>query len=126
MALFAQARQDRDWTLLVGDDRLLRTGMQAGWNGGISGVACCCPELLVALASSCRESDTTKASELQRQLDEFVQRLSVFPTPWGIRIALAARGIPTGPLPLPLTPARERQIAEFQAWLMPWMETVGR
>ena len=126
MARFAQARQDRDWTLLVGDDRLLRTGMQAGWNGGISGVACCCPELLVALASSCRESDTTKASELQRQLDEFVQRLSVFPTPWGIRIALAARGIPTGPLPLPLTPARERQIAEFQAWLMPWMETVGR
>ena len=126
MARFAQARQDRDWTLLVGDDRLLRTGMQAGWNGGISGVACCCPELLVALASSCRESDTTKASELQRQLDEFVQRLSVFPTPWGIRIALAARGIPTGPLPLPLTTARERQMAEFQAWLMPWMETVGR
>ncbi len=40
-----------DWTLLVGDDRLLALGLQAGWDGGISGLACCCPELLVAISA---------------------------------------------------------------------------
>ncbi len=39
------------WTLLVGDDRLLHRAFDAGWNGGVSGVAACCPELLVALRS---------------------------------------------------------------------------
>ena len=52
---FAQARQDRDWTLLVGDDRLLSAGLLAGWDGGISGVAGCCPELLVAIVRSVRD-----------------------------------------------------------------------
>ena len=103
MTRFTEARQDRDWTLLVGDDRLLRAGLEAGWDGGISGVACCCPELLVALAA----------------------RLTPFPTPWGIRIALAARGLPTGPLPLPITSAREQHIAEFQTWLRGWLEHVA-
>lgn len=44
-----------------------------------------------------------------------------FPAPWGIRIGLAARGYPTGPLPLPVTPDRQRQIAEFTAWLQEWL-----
>jgi 4-hydroxy-tetrahydrodipicolinate synthase len=119
---FADARGAREWTLLIGDDRLLHTGMAAGWDGGISGVACCCPELLVALAASCRRGDTAESLRLQQLVDEFVAKLAAFPTPWGIRIALAARGMPTGPLPLPLTRERERQIAEFQAWVGPWLE----
>ena len=49
MTTFAQARRDCDWMLLVGDDRLLSAGLLAGWDGGISGVAGCCPELLVAI-----------------------------------------------------------------------------
>jgi 4-hydroxy-tetrahydrodipicolinate synthase len=118
---FADARQQSDWTLLVGDDRLLRVGMHAGWDGGISGVACCCPELLVALAASSRRG-AGDSLQLQHRLDEFVSRLSTFPTPWGVRVALAARGIETGPLPLPLTPERHRQIGEFQSWVRSWLE----
>jgi 4-hydroxy-tetrahydrodipicolinate synthase len=122
---FVEARADRGWTLLIGDDRLLHTGMQAGWDGGISGVACCCPELLVALAASCRRGDAGESLRLQQLVDEFVAKLAVFPTPWAIRVALAARGLPTGPLPLPLTREREQQIAEFQAWVGPWVERTG-
>ena len=94
-------------TLLVGDDRLLHAGLQAGWDGGISGVAGCCPELLVATgAQSSRRTTPTRRHGFKSLLDELIARLSVFPTPWGIRIALEARGLPTGPLPLPLTAAR--------------------
>jgi 4-hydroxy-tetrahydrodipicolinate synthase len=121
LTAFAGARQDRAWTLLVGDDRLLGAGLEAGWDGGISGVAGCCPELLVALVRRARNGRIDATAALQAQLDELIARLSVFPTPWGIRIALEARGFPTGPLPLPLTPARRRQIDEFQAWLRAWV-----
>ena len=41
----------------------------------------------------------------------------------GIRIALEARGFPTGPLPLPLSPARRQQIREFQTWFRAWIMT---
>jgi hypothetical protein len=53
---------------------------------------------------------------------DLIERLSVFPTPWGIRIALAARGFDTGPLPLPISGGRARQIAEFQQWFVPWLD----
>ena len=79
---FAQARRDRDWTLLVGDDRLLSAGLLAGWDGGISGVAGCCPELLVAIVRSVRDQRPEETARLQAGLDELITRLSVFPTPW--------------------------------------------
>ena len=44
---------------LVGDDRLLTEGLRAGWDGGISGIAGFCPELLVALYRSFVEGRRT-------------------------------------------------------------------
>ena len=125
LAAFAEARGSQPWTLLVGDDRALRAGVAAGWDGGISGVACFCPELLVALHRSAVARQEKEASRLEALLDELIDRIGIFPTPWGIRAGLAARGIPTGPLPLPLSPARERQIAEFQAWFPAWLQHTG-
>lgn len=122
---FVEARGNRDWTLLVGDDRNGLAGLEAGWDGGISGVACCCPELMVALHRSWRRGDLGEARRCQGLLDELIARLSVLPTPWGIRVALRVRGIDTGPLPLPAAPERLHQIAQFEAWLPRWLETAG-
>ena len=121
LTTFADARQGREWTLLVGDDRLLHAGLQAGWDGSVSGVAGCCPDLLVALVRSAGDGRATETARLQALLDELIGRLSVFPTPWGIRIALEARGFATGPLPLPLIPGRRQQILEFQEWFRGWI-----
>jgi 4-hydroxy-tetrahydrodipicolinate synthase len=122
---FASARGGEPWTLLVGDDRLLLNGLQAGWNGSISGVAGFCPELLVGLYRSFIERRTSETTRLQALLEELIAQLSPFPTPWGIRIGLAARGIDTGPLPLPLTAERKRQAAEFSSWLPQWLVRNG-
>jgi dihydrodipicolinate synthase/N-acetylneuraminate lyase len=122
---FAQARRDEPWTLLVGDDRVLFKGLKAGWNGSISGVAGFCPELLVALYRSFVEKRHDETARLQNLLDELVAQLAPFPTPWGIRVGLSARGIDTGPLPLPVTAARRQQIAAFTEWLPGWLARNG-
>ena len=72
------------------------------------------------LVRSAREGRTADAAGLQASVDELIGRLGVFPTPWGIRIALEVRGLATGPLPLPLTPRRRDQIQQFQEWLRSW------
>jgi 4-hydroxy-tetrahydrodipicolinate synthase len=114
---FAELKENaKPVTLLVGDDRLLHAGLLAAWDGGISGVAACCPELLVALVRSVKEGLPEEAASLHVRLMDLIAQLSVFPTPWGIRVALAARGFDTGPLPLPVSTERALQIAEFQRW----------
>ena len=125
LTTFADARNGEPWTLLVGDDRLLTRGLEAGWDGGISGVAGFCPELLVSLYNSALAGRAAETGRLAGLLDELIDRLSVFPTPWGIRIGLAARGIDTGPLPLPVTAARAQQIAAFTEWLPRWLDRTG-
>lgn len=125
LTAFADARQGRPWTLLVGDDRLLGQGLQAGWNGGISGVAGFCPELLVALYRSFVDNRQQEIARLAGLLDELIEQLAPFPTPWGIRIGLAARGLDTGPLPLPLTARRTQQIARFTEWFPRWLQRTG-
>jgi dihydrodipicolinate synthase/N-acetylneuraminate lyase len=112
-------------TLLVGDDRALYRGLQTGWNGGISGVAGFCPELLVALYRSHVERRFDETARLQVLLDELISQIAPLPTPWGIRVGLAARGIDTGPLPLPLSAARTARIAAFRKWLPEWLVQHG-
>jgi len=125
LTAFANARQGHPWTLLVGDDRLLARGLQSGWDGGISGVAGFCPELLVALYRSFADGHPHETARLTGLLDELIEQLAPFPTPWGIRVGLAARGIDTGPLPLPVTATRKQQIARFTEWLPRWLQRTG-
>jgi len=123
--VLARAREEEPWSLLVGDDRLLRNGLVAGWDGGISGVAGFCPELVVAVYRSFAAGHLDEAARLQGLLDELIVRIAPFPTPWGIKIGLAARGIDTGPLPLPLTATRRQQVTAFAEWFQGWLPRTG-
>lgn len=122
---FLRARGDAAWSLLVGDDAVLREGLDAGWDGGVSGIARFCPELLVALHRSCRRGDVEEARRLDALLGELIAELAAFPSPWGVRLGLSARGIDTGPLPLPMSSERAEQAARFHAWLPAWFDRAG-
>jgi 4-hydroxy-tetrahydrodipicolinate synthase len=119
---FAEARGARDWTLLVGDDRYGVASAEAGWDGAVSGLACCCPELLAALHGSLRRGDLERARRYQGLVDELITHLAPLPTPWGVRVVLQARGLPTGPMPLPVSPERAAQIAQIEGWLPRWLD----
>lgn len=124
LAAFATARDGRRWTLLVGNDRLLLEGLKAGWDGTVSGIACFCPSLVLAIQRTWTRGDTATGAHLQTLLDEVIEQLDALPTPWGIRIALEVLGFSMGPLPLPLSPVRREQIARYREWLPGWLERV--
>ncbi|HXK60523.1 MAG TPA: dihydrodipicolinate synthase family protein [Acidobacteriota bacterium] len=122
LSRLAMAREQGDFSLFVGDDQLIYSGLAAGWDGAISGVACLCPEILVRLYNEFRKGDRTKAKQYQETLNELLEELSKLPFPWGIRVGLGVRGIPTGGLPLPLSPHRRQQINRFREWLPGWLQ----
>jgi 4-hydroxy-tetrahydrodipicolinate synthase len=126
LSAYVTARGDHDWTLLVGHDGLVLDGLRGGWNGTVSGIACFCPELVVAIYRNVVSGDIDRARDLQALLDEVVAQLGELPAPWGIRIALETRGFDMGPLPLPLSAERRAQVDSFRDWLPRWMERVVR
>jgi dihydrodipicolinate synthase/N-acetylneuraminate lyase len=125
LTCYTELRGDRDWVLLVGDDARLREGLAAGWNGSISGLASCCPELLVALFRAHRAGQTEEVARCQALLDELIAQIALLPVPWGIRIALDARGINTGALPWPASRERMEHIARFRNWIPDWLARIG-
>ncbi len=108
-------------SLFVGNDSLLLDAERAGWDGVISGIACFAPELVAAVVRSHRVGNAIEASDHQTTLDHLIRSaVAPLPAPWGVRLGLAARGIATGPLHLPLSLVRRKQIEEIQAWLAEW------
>jgi 4-hydroxy-tetrahydrodipicolinate synthase len=124
LVTYASARGGRNWTLLVGNDRLLLAGLKVGWNGTVSGIAGFCPSLVLAVHRSWTRGDAVRAAHLQTLLDEVILRLDTLPTPWGIRVALESRGFDMGPLPLPLSQVRREQVSRFREWLPGWFDRV--
>ena len=116
------ARRDNiGFSLFVGDDSLLLGALQAGWDGVVSGIACFAPELITSVYRSYRAGNVQQAMTNQATLDEVIQKLVAhMPIPWGVRLGLAARGIENGPMHLPLSRLRHRQIEELHGWLADW------
>jgi 4-hydroxy-tetrahydrodipicolinate synthase len=122
---FAAARADRDWTLLVGDDRLLSAGLGAGWDGGISGLAAFCPELMSTLCRAFADERHDEVARLQNLVDQLITQAAALPTPWAVRVGLRTRGYDTGALPLPLSAERQRTIRSFDEWFGKWLHHIA-
>jgi 4-hydroxy-tetrahydrodipicolinate synthase len=106
--------------------QLIASGGFAGVCDFLSEAACAIPELSVAhheaLAAG-REEDAARIAEM---LGEFTAWVREFPSPIGIKTAVALRGIKTGPLPIPLTPQKQRRLEEFRAWFAAWLPVAKR
>ena len=119
----AQARRDLDFSLMVGDDGVLFEALSTGWDGAISGLACFIPELIVSLFRSFRAQSLQQAWNFQKLLDQLIAQVLHLPIPWGVRVGLAVRGLPTGDFALPLSALRRQQVGELRAWLSDWLPT---
>jgi 4-hydroxy-tetrahydrodipicolinate synthase len=114
------AKRSSNISLFVGDDCLLLSALQAGWSGVISGIGCFIPELITAVYRSYRSGDEAQAASYQATLDVLIEEVVRIPIPWGVRVGLAARGVANGPMHLPPSPARLRQMEELRTWLKNW------
>jgi len=95
---------------IVGDDRVLASALAAGaCDGVISGVAGVLPELMQLVYSGRDPSAPGK-------LEELIVKLSVFPTPWGLKLVAEARGLGPAHFAQSLSPIRQKQVEEFRTW----------
>jgi dihydrodipicolinate synthase/N-acetylneuraminate lyase len=92
----------------------------------VSGVACAVPELLTALDAAIVAGDEAKTARLEARLQEFISWCDKFPAPVGVRLGVEARGLATGPMPVPLGADRSKCAEEFRAWFPSWVEDVKR
>lgn len=119
--LLSSAQSETPFRLFVGNDSLVLDGLRAGWDGVISGISSCCPELLVSLYASVRRGDLEAAEAYNRSLQELIQRVSQLPFPWGLKSALEARGIQAGPRSLPQSEPRKQQDRDLKEWFSKWL-----
>lgn len=122
LATLANIQQRPAATLLCGADELFLPSLDARWDGCISGLASCCPELLTATYSYVQHKEHKKAQKVHQLLLAFAEKVLELPFPWGIHTAAQVRGISTGPVALPLSPGRRKQINRLQRWLERWFD----
>ncbi len=108
-------RQRISFRLLLGNDRLLASH-RALADGVISGCACGVPELITAIDRAATRGDKDALARRGALLDLFIQKIDPFPTPFGIQLALAARGFAKAAPALPIGPTAQRHADEFAAW----------
>ncbi|HET7716810.1 MAG TPA: dihydrodipicolinate synthase family protein [Bauldia sp.] len=110
--------------VLCGDDRLFRQARQYGADAGISGVASAAPELMAALSRAVDSGDTARIEHLEARVNEFIDWISRFPVPVGVREAARLRGIKTGSPAVPPGEEGRTALAQFQPWFRDWIKVI--
>jgi len=121
-----EQRARTPFALLIGNDTLFVEGRGGGADGGVSGVACALPELMLGLDRAIAERNQLRVELLEGRLNEFISWLDRFPVPVGIKAALASRGLRVGPHAVPTGPAGRKQLDEYAGWLKEWIPQVLR
>lgn len=107
-------------TVLAGDDYVLVHARSCGL-GVLSAAACAAPELTMSLNAAIGAGDTVRIERLENLRQQLLAWLVRFPVPVGIKAAVAARGIQTGPPPVPLSPAKQQCLEQFRDWFKGWL-----
>jgi 4-hydroxy-tetrahydrodipicolinate synthase len=110
--------------LFSGADRGYAEIRSQGASGLISTAAGVVPEVYTALARASVEGATQKADLLECRIRELAGWMDRFPVPVAAKTAVALRKLKTGPLSVPLSPAKDAMLVEFQKWFTPWLESL--
>lgn len=115
---------NKPFTILVGQDRLFARARAAGAHGIVSGVACAVPELMVAIEAAVASNEPDRVQALDARLGEFIDRISMFPAPVGIKEAVRQRGIKSGAAAIDLGGQERERMEQFLSWFGPWLAAV--
>lgn len=95
-----------------------------GRAGVVSAAACAVPELAAAI---CRAGDGGAELEtLNARLQEFVRWAARFPEPSAVKLATGLRGLKTGPLAVPLSPEKQKDLDAFREWFQSWLPSIRK
>lgn len=106
---------------IIGNDSCLAPALLEGvCDGVISGVACALPELILELYSQKESTDSIAFQRAGQLLSEFIEQVDQFPTPWGLKWIVEARGIIPATFAQPVTEQRIAQSREMIRWFQKW------
>ncbi len=111
---------------IVGNDNVLAQALIEGvCDGVVSGVASAVPELIRDLYDHREQADSDEFRCASRLLNEFIAQLSPFPTPWGLKWIVEARGVAPATFSQPVTTHRIAQCRQMAAWFGEWFPSVA-
>jgi 4-hydroxy-tetrahydrodipicolinate synthase len=110
---------------IVGNDSALGPAlMEQVCDGVVSGVACALPELILALYAQAERVGSAEFNRASGLLSEFIEQLDAFPTPWGLKWIVEARGICNASFAQPVNSHRLAQAAAMAEWFRRWHPAV--
>lgn len=110
---------------IVGNDSALAPALiEQVCDGVISGVACVLPEAILALYAQRHHAGSDEFRRAAQRLEEFIEQLNLFPTPWGLKWIAEARGLFRPTFAQPITSHRLAQSHDMAAWFADWYPSV--
>jgi dihydrodipicolinate synthase/N-acetylneuraminate lyase len=119
-----ELRGEMGFTVFTGSERGYAEARRRGIAGMVSQAAGLVPELFVALERAIAAGDAPRAELLECRAAELAAWIEQFPEPVAVKTALALRNLKTGPLSVPLPPAKDAILIEFQRWFPSWLESL--
>lgn len=110
-------RAPEGFSVLVGMDSLVTTGLALGAKGMAIGSASIVPELCVEMFRAMKNGNHCRAFELQRSLDHAIRAMQVGTFPAGIKYAMRYFGHPAGYVRAPLQELDDVQRLEVEMHL---------
>jgi 4-hydroxy-tetrahydrodipicolinate synthase len=113
-----------DFLVFSGQDRGYAQLRCKGASGIMSPAAGVAPELYLAMERAISDRAGDKVDALEGKICELADWIDRFPAPVAAKTAVALRKLKTGPLAVPLSPAKDAMLVEFQEWFIPWLATL--
>jgi 4-hydroxy-tetrahydrodipicolinate synthase len=107
---------------IVGNDSALAPALVEGvCDGVVSGVACALPELILEVYGQGHETAGAPFQSSTKLLAQFITQLDQFPTPWGLKWIVEARGVMQATFSQPVAQHRLEQAEAMAKWFAAWL-----
>ncbi len=119
------AASARAFELLACGDTLFLEARQAGFPA-VTTLGCAVPQLAVALDRALAAGIQAEIDRLAGLFHELLVWTARFPPQVIVKTAAALQGLKTGPLPVPLSPAKHTLLEEFRGWFRSWLPAIKK